>query len=46
MLHTIGLLNLVLFVQKWDPDKQFENDIITQNQNALLIKQELMKPDN
>ncbi|MEC8013264.1 MAG: hypothetical protein VX153_03450 [Verrucomicrobiota bacterium] len=24
--------------QKWDPDKQFENDIIIQSQNALLLE--------
>ena len=39
ILHAIALVSTwFCSCQKWDPDKQFENDIITQNQNALLIE--------
>ena len=39
ILHAIALVSTCFCsCQKWDPDKQFENDIITQNQNALLLE--------
>ena len=39
ILHAIALVSTCFCsCQKWDPDKQFENDIITQSQNALLLE--------
>ena len=39
ILHVVALVSTCFCsCQKWDPDKQFENDIITQNQNALLLE--------
>tara|TARA_B100000035_G_C20911580_1_gene514223 strand:+ start:164 stop:604 length:441 start_codon:yes stop_codon:yes gene_type:complete len=39
ILHVVALVSTCFCsCQKWDPDKQFENDIITQSQNALLLE--------
>ena len=39
ILHLVTLVSTCFCsCQKWDPDKQFENDIITQSQNALLLE--------
>ena len=39
ILHAIAIVSTwFCSCQKWDPDKQFENDIITQSQNALLLE--------
>ena len=39
ILHVVALVSTCFCsCQKWDPDKQFENDIIIQSQNALLLE--------